>query len=91
MTKEEVYMGMSLLKYIPVRVVDTLVMMMTKARLFMHGDLSKYGLLRPKQGPFATKFFTGKTPIIDVGTVKEICEGKIQVPSILHQIYIHLC
>ncbi|KAG2305056.1 hypothetical protein Bca4012_064134 [Brassica carinata] len=79
LTKEEVYLGMSLLKYLPVRVVDILVMMMTKARLFMHGDPSKYGLLQPKQGPFSTKFFTGRTPVIDVGTVKEIREGKIQV------------
>ncbi|KAF8052176.1 hypothetical protein N665_1594s0009 [Sinapis alba] len=79
LTKEEVYVGMSLLKYLPVRVVDILVMMMVRARLFMYGDPSKYGLLRPTQGPFATKLFTGRTPIIDVGTVEQIREGKIQV------------
>ncbi|CAH8359630.1 unnamed protein product [Eruca vesicaria subsp. sativa] len=79
LTKEEVYWGMTLLKYLPVTVVDILVMMMVKTRFFLYGDPSKYGLLRPKQGPFATKFFTGKTPVIDVGTVHKIREGKIQV------------
>ncbi|XP_056855823.1 probable indole-3-pyruvate monooxygenase YUCCA10 [Raphanus sativus] len=79
LTKEEAYLGMWLLKYLPVKVVDILVMMMAKTRLFMYGDPSKYGLLRPKQGPFATKFLTGRTPVIDVGAVQEIREGKIQV------------
>ncbi|CAH2036194.1 unnamed protein product [Thlaspi arvense] len=79
LTKEEVYLGMSLLKYVPVKVVDTLVMLTTMARLFVYGDVSKYGLLRPKQGPFATKLYTGKSPVIDVGTVQKIRDGKIQV------------
>ncbi|KAF8084005.1 hypothetical protein N665_0739s0004 [Sinapis alba] len=79
LTKQEVYVGMSLLKYFPLRMVDTIVMMMSKARFFIYGDPSKYGLIRPTQGPFATKLFTGKTPVIDVGTVQKIREGKIQV------------
>ncbi|KAG5391498.1 hypothetical protein IGI04_021461 [Brassica rapa subsp. trilocularis] len=79
LTKEEVYVGMTLLKYFPVRMVDTVVMMMSKARLFIYGDPSKYGLIRPNQGPFVTKFLTGRTPVIDVGTVRKIHEGKIQV------------
>ncbi|KAJ4896565.1 putative indole-3-pyruvate monooxygenase YUCCA10 [Raphanus sativus] len=79
LTKEEVYLGMSLLKYCPVKMVDTLVMAVSTARSFMYGDLSKYGLFRPKQGPFATKLFSGKAPVIDVGTVQKICDGKIQV------------
>ncbi|CAH8332551.1 unnamed protein product [Eruca vesicaria subsp. sativa] len=79
LTKEEVYVGMSLLKYCSVTMVDALVMMMASTRLFMYGDLSKYGLFRPKQGPFATKLFTGKAPVIDVGTIKKILEGEIQV------------
>ncbi|KAJ0229185.1 indole-3-pyruvate monooxygenase YUCCA10 [Hirschfeldia incana] len=79
LTKEEVYLGMSLLKYCPVKMVDTIVMGVSAARSFMYGDLSKHGLFRPKQGPFATKLFTGKAPVIDVGTVQKICDGKIQV------------
>lgn len=85
LTKEEVYLGMSLLKYCPVKMVDTLVMGVSAARSFMYGNLSKYGLFRPKQGPFATKLFSGKAPVIDVGTVQKICDGKIQVFSIAHQ------
>lgn len=79
---------MSLLKYCPVTMVDTLVMVMVMAmaRLFMYGDLSKYGLFRPKQGPFATKLFTGKTPVVDVGTVQKIRDGKIQVRYIVPKI-----
>lgn len=75
---------MSLLKYIPVTMVDTLVTSLGK---IVYGDLSKYGLLRPKQGPFATKLYTGKAPVIDVGTVQKICDGEIQVRfTLIHQI-----
>ena len=51
----------------------------------MHTPTSKSGLVRPKQGFFATKFFTGRTPVIDVGTVQKVCDDKIQVSSIVHQ------
>ncbi|KAL1209196.1 putative indole-3-pyruvate monooxygenase YUCCA10 [Cardamine amara subsp. amara] len=76
LTKELVRFGMSLLKYVSVTMVDTMVM--TISRL-VYGDLSKYGLFRPKQGPFATKLYTGKAPVIDVGTVQKIRDGEIQV------------
>lgn len=82
-TKEVIHLGMTLLKYAPVAMVDTLVTTMAK---ILYGDLSKYGLFRPKQGPFATKLFTGKAPVIDVGTVEKIRDGEIQVPSLVHQI-----
>ncbi|CAD5314988.1 unnamed protein product [Arabidopsis thaliana] len=75
-TKEVIHLGMTLLKYVPVAMVDTLVTTMAK---ILYGDLSKYGLFRPKQGPFATKLFTGKAPVIDVGTVEKIRDGEIQV------------
>lgn len=84
-SKEVVHLGMSLLKYVPVTMVDTLV---TTIANLMYGDISKYGLFRPKQGPFATKLITGKAPVIDVGTVQKIRDGKIQVPTLVHQIYL---
>ncbi|KAF3524574.1 hypothetical protein F2Q69_00046481 [Brassica cretica] len=56
--------------YFPVTMVDTVVMFMAKAELFMYVDPSNYGLVRPKQGHFTTKFFTGRTPGISVGTSK---------------------
>ncbi|CAA7048231.1 unnamed protein product [Microthlaspi erraticum] len=76
LTKEAVHWGMSMLKYVPVTMVDALMKIMTA---YSYGDLTKYGLSRPKQGPFASKLYTGKAPVIDVGTVQKICDGEIQV------------
>jgi indole-3-pyruvate monooxygenase len=44
-----------------------------------YGDLSKYGIYRPKEGPLHLKNITGKSPVIDVGTVEKIKEGGIKV------------
>ena len=41
--QKEGYLGMSLLKYFPVTMIDTMVMLMAKAMLFMYGDPFKYG------------------------------------------------
>jgi indole-3-pyruvate monooxygenase len=76
LTKESVARGMYLLKYLPVHLVDALVLMHAK---FIYGDLSKYGIHRPKIGPFTQKALTGRSPVIDVGTVKKIQEGEIKV------------
>ncbi|KAF8116653.1 hypothetical protein N665_0015s0030 [Sinapis alba] len=65
---KEVYLGMSLLKYCPVTMAGTLVMVVTVARLFIYGDLFKYGLFQPKKGSFTTKLFTEKAHVIDVRT-----------------------
>ncbi|KAH0872261.1 LOW QUALITY PROTEIN: hypothetical protein HID58_069623 [Brassica napus] len=62
--------------------VDTVVMFMAKAELFMYVDPSNYWLFRPKQGPFTTKIFTGRTPCENF---QKICDNKIQVSSIVHQ------
>lgn len=43
------------------------------------GDLFKYGLERPKKGPFYFKAITGQTPTIDVGAMDKIRKGEIQV------------
>lgn len=45
----------------------------------MYGDLTKYGLHRPKEGPILIKVRDGKYPVINVGTVKKIKSGEIQV------------
>ena len=37
-----------------------------------YGDLSKYGICRPQRGPFAHKIATGRSPVIDVGTLGKI-------------------
>lgn len=43
------------------------------------GDLSKYGLNAPKISPLQQLKVTGKTPVVDIGTVKQIKAGKIKV------------
>lgn len=43
------------------------------------GDLSKYGIKRPKIAPAKQLTLYGKTPVIDIGTVAEIKKGNIQI------------
>ncbi|MEO1655850.1 MAG: NAD(P)/FAD-dependent oxidoreductase, partial [Bacteroidota bacterium] len=43
------------------------------------GNLSKYGLKTPKLSPAKQLKVTGKTPVIDIGTVNQIKAGKIKV------------
>uniref|UniRef100_A0A5B7B4D4 Flavin-containing monooxygenase n=1 Tax=Davidia involucrata TaxID=16924 RepID=A0A5B7B4D4_DAVIN len=76
LSREMVYLGLVLLKYIPCHMVDSLLVMLSKLR---YGDLSKYGIERPQEGPFSLKIKYGKYPVIDVGTCKKIKSGQIQV------------
>ncbi len=43
------------------------------------GDLTKYGLNAPKLSPAKQLKVTGKTPVVDIGTVNQIKAGKIIV------------
>ncbi|KAK9293311.1 hypothetical protein L1049_021303 [Liquidambar formosana] len=74
LTKEMVHLGMVLLKYLPVFLVDTFITILSK---FKYDDLSKYGIYRPKKGPFYVKEIMGRSPVLDVGTVKKI-QNKVQ-------------
>ncbi|KAF8411690.1 hypothetical protein HHK36_004248 [Tetracentron sinense] len=77
LNKEMVYLGMFLLKYLPISVVeDPLIIFLAN---FKYGDLTKYGIIRPEKGPFYLKAATGRSAVIDVGTVKKIKVGQIQV------------
>lgn len=51
----------------------------TQIRKIYFGNLSKYGLESSKVHPAAQLRETGKTPIVDIGTIKAIKEGKIRV------------
>ena len=44
-----------------------------------YGDLTKYGIGRPTEGPISMKLKYGKYPLFDVGTYKKIKSGEIQV------------
>ncbi|KAJ4949764.1 hypothetical protein NE237_000118 [Protea cynaroides] len=81
LTKEMVHLGMFLQRFLPLYLVDGLVTMLAKLR---YGDLSKYGIVSPKNGPFYIKHTTNRSPVIDVGTIQAIKNGDIQVlPKIL--------
>ncbi|KAK4429584.1 putative indole-3-pyruvate monooxygenase YUCCA11 [Sesamum alatum] len=76
-----VKLGMELLKYLPLDFVDNLVLMLSKLKY--GNNLSDYGIQRPAKGPFFLKRATGRSPVIDVGTVSKIRAGEIEVlPSI---------
>ncbi|XP_076892589.1 putative indole-3-pyruvate monooxygenase YUCCA10 [Bidens hawaiensis] len=52
----------------------------------MYGDITKYGMQRPKEGPFFIKIRDNKYPVIDMGVFKNIKSGKIQVLPALESI-----
>ncbi|KAJ4916323.1 putative indole-3-pyruvate monooxygenase YUCCA11 [Raphanus sativus] len=80
LTREIVRIGMWLLRFFPVKLVDRWCLFLAKLRF---GNTSRYGLIRPDKGPFMNKLVTGRSPTIDVGCVDEIKAGKITVvPSI---------
>ncbi|TYG57589.1 hypothetical protein ES288_D08G155100v1 [Gossypium darwinii] len=80
LSRDMIYLGLILVRYIRVNLVDSLMVMLSK---LVYGDLSKYGINRPKEGPFFMKAVYGKYPITDIGTCKKIKSQEIQVlPSI---------
>ncbi|MCL7047095.1 hypothetical protein MKW94_017246 [Papaver nudicaule] len=73
-------LSMWLLKWLPVRIVDRLLLVLTWLIL---GNTSQIGLNRPDLGPLELKGITGKTPVLDVGTLAKIRAGDIKVyPSV---------
>ena len=76
MTKELIRLGMTLAHRLPLNLVDSLLVM---AANLIFGDLSRYGIRRPKMGPMILKSETGRSAVIDVGTVGLIKKGIIKV------------
>lgn len=69
--------GMEMLEMgLPMDVVDQIVL---KLGHIMFGDLSEYGITRPTRGPFYLKSTTGRSAIIDVGTIDKIKAQEIKV------------
>ncbi|XP_002966982.2 indole-3-pyruvate monooxygenase YUCCA6 [Selaginella moellendorffii] len=68
--------AMSLMKLLPLRVTDKLLVMYATLAL---GNTTKYGILRPSTGPLETKAKFSKTPILDMGTFRKIRSGSIKV------------
>nr|KAJ0186586.1 hypothetical protein LSAT_V11C900474950 [Lactuca sativa] len=83
LTKELVQLGMYLLKYLSCSFVDKIVLMFSK---LLYGDLCKHGIHRPTKGPFYLKRETGRSPVIDVGTVARIKTRDIEVMKSIEEI-----
>ncbi|OEL19290.1 putative indole-3-pyruvate monooxygenase YUCCA1 [Dichanthelium oligosanthes] len=75
--------AMALLKLFSVQVVDRI--LLAAARLTL-GDTGKLGLRRPKTGPMELKNLTGRTPVLDVGTLGHIKTGKIKVVGAVKEV-----
>ena len=80
------YLGLTMLKYFPFSLVDFLMVMLSK---LFYGDLTKYGITRPTEGPFSMKIKYGKYPVVDVGTYNKIKSREIQV-RILSEKMVHI-
>ena len=80
MTKELIRLGMTLARRLPLNLVDNLLVM---AANLIFGDLSRYHIRRPKMGPMILKSETGRSAVIDVGTVGLIKKGIIKVSIFL--------
>ncbi|EFJ24400.1 hypothetical protein SELMODRAFT_102211 [Selaginella moellendorffii] len=72
--------AMKLLKHLPVWLADRLLVSYAIAAL---GSTARHGIRRPDVGPMEMKAKTGRTPVLDVGTLSKIKAGKIKVrPSL---------
>ncbi|KAL3507439.1 hypothetical protein ACH5RR_032821 [Cinchona calisaya] len=69
-------LAVSLMKWLPIWLVDKLLITTTKLLL---GNLEKYGIKRPSKGPLVLKNTIGKTPVLDIGTLEKIRSGKIKI------------
>ncbi|KAI4973651.1 hypothetical protein ZWY2020_041432 [Hordeum vulgare] len=76
MTKELIRLGMTIAHHLPLNLVDNILVM---AANLIFGDLSRHGIIRPKMGPMILKSKTGRSAVIDVGTVGLIKKGIIKV------------
>jgi len=68
--------SLRVMQHLPPRVADGISLAMLK---LLVGDLSAYGIVRPALGPISQVLFSKKIPLIDVGTIALIRQGKIVV------------
>ncbi|XP_022854920.1 indole-3-pyruvate monooxygenase YUCCA2-like [Olea europaea var. sylvestris] len=69
-------LSMWLLKWLPVSLVDRFLLVVSRLIL---GDTAKFGIERPQMGPLQVKILSGKTPVLDIGTLDKIKSGNIKV------------
>ncbi|KAB2609933.1 indole-3-pyruvate monooxygenase YUCCA2-like [Pyrus ussuriensis x Pyrus communis] len=75
-------LSMWLLKWFPMRFVDHLLLLVSR---FMLGDTARFGIHRPERGPLELKSMTGKTPVLDIGTLAKIKTGHIKETSMFSE------
>ncbi|CAI9260806.1 unnamed protein product [Lactuca saligna] len=66
----------SLMKWLPLKVVDKILLVLAS---YILGNLKKYGINRPSEGPLELKNIKGKTPVLDIGALQKIKSGKIKI------------
>ncbi|KAK6129695.1 hypothetical protein DH2020_036561 [Rehmannia glutinosa] len=69
-------LSMWLLKWLPIRLVDKFLLLVSRLML---GDTGRFGLDRPQLGPLELKNMSGKTPVLDIGTLDKIKSGDIKI------------
>ncbi|XP_058113624.1 indole-3-pyruvate monooxygenase YUCCA6-like [Magnolia sinica] len=79
-------LSMWLLKWLPVHMVDRFLLLVS---WLMLGDTARLGLDRPQIGPLELKNLSGKTPVLDVGTLAKIREGEIKVCPAIKRLTVH--
>ncbi|XP_059642275.1 indole-3-pyruvate monooxygenase YUCCA6 [Cornus florida] len=79
-------LSMLLLKWLPIRLVDRFLLIVSRLML---GDTAQFSLTRPRIGPLQLKNLTGKTPVLDVGTLARIKTGDIKVCPEIRQLTHH--
>lgn len=77
-------LSMWLLKWLPMRLVDRFLLVVSWLVL---GDTARYGLDRPRLGPLELKSLSGKTPVLDVGTLDKIKSGDIKVCPAIQRLW----
>ncbi|KAI4349602.1 hypothetical protein L6164_010168 [Bauhinia variegata] len=76
LSRDMMYYASVLFNYLSPSTVEKLLVIVSR---LVYGDMSKYGIPKPSEGPFTMKMKYGKFPIIDLGTVNKIKSGEIQV------------
>lgn len=66
----------SLMKWLPLKMVDKILLILAS---YILGNLKKYGINRPSEGPLELKNIKGKTPVLDIGALRKIKSGKIKI------------
>ncbi|KAJ0699260.1 putative indole-3-pyruvate monooxygenase [Helianthus annuus] len=76
-------LGLKLQKIIPIHLVDSFLVLVNN---IIFGDLTRYGIQRPQEGPIAGKVRHGKYPVVDMGTTEKIKSSEIRVLPALRSV-----